>query len=603
MNQVDLYRPCLAHYKGYRDDVLRIGSTGKLNMYITALSKNIEAWLNLQPVFQQLKAEPLPVHVANSGDNSPYPRKTTFYSSVNKDQLYISVDIVKANFNGVREMLPELFKGVEGSNDSILAAVKNNWTDFIHAFDKEKYYTPVNSKFWREKLWGLCGMSKKVHQINEFMIRRVLVAENIQPEEVVFLQGDEFVIHWTPERFAQLHAKHNNDVFKVQAFKLHQLDQYRYYVKEYFNGVDPTVIVSREMKCVPGALLLEAIKFYEGRPVNPIDLRFISESGRIASFEKSMFPMPKWWRDVFDWVASSPPGPPDGWTYEHQSFPRIPKRVWKDCGDRVTIQEHGTQRNASHKEWITLRLDINSMKSVKKRFQAQKYSTEIADAMIACKLALAKRFNAQHSFTQSDEINLVLRSKPNNPAYEHPFGGERNKLISLSAAFASSFFNLYMAKLGHYDVVVCDDPVVFDCRMAIWPTERQALQLFAWRIEDCERNGLSDAAYQHCKSWSGLNGGAKLEMLQKAQLLPLPSHQAYGNFHTTQRIKIIPSVPVGIAAAESSEPRDRNVFVQINEPLLHWLANYVGAKDVNARSLDQSEFVVANQADNGSEQS
>jgi hypothetical protein len=81
----------------------------------------------------------------------------------------------------------------------------------------------------------------------------------------------------------------------------------------------------------------------------------------------------------------------------------------------------------------------------------------------------------------------------------------------------------------------------FDCRMAVWNSPREAFMLVLWRAYDCGVNGVSDAVYNErgqkhesapggpaFKVLMGASTWTKLKWLERAELLPLPPHQAYG---------------------------------------------------------------------------
>ncbi|KAI9326168.1 tRNAHis guanylyltransferase-domain-containing protein [Obelidium mucronatum] len=236
----------------------------------------------------------------------------------------------------------------------------------------------------------------------------------------------------------------------------------------------------------------------------------------------------------------------------HSSWPDIRRPTWSALGDKLTAQEQLVTRLLPSNQWISLRLDLKGFSSQSKRlFPSRKYSPLFATAMHNTLLALMTETQAHYGFTQSDEITLLLPPHYNqqrqtwNP---HPFNGKRDKLVSLTASFASVVLMQQFMKLGvplPFQQLEKDaessgkdsslkPTVQFDARAASWDSLQDAFELILWRAQDCTVNGLSDAV---CKSdlpekraLTELNSWQKVKVLHENGLLPLEEHQAHGVF-------------------------------------------------------------------------
>jgi len=87
-------------------------------------------------------------------------------------------------------------------------------------------------------------------------------------------------------------------------------------------------------------------------------------------------------------------------------------------------------------------------------------------------------FNVLYSYTQSDEISLLIH--PNDVT----FNKKIRKLNSILASEASAKFSLLLGDIGS-----------FDCRICQLPTKELVVDYFRWRNEDAHRNALSAHCY------------------------------------------------------------------------------------------------------------
>jgi hypothetical protein len=271
LDTLEPYRGARTKFEGYRGDLEKLGTVGKVDGYIERTMTSIREWILAQAEFVEFQNTDIPTDL-----KSPYKAIANLYNAGNASKKFISVDVNKANFTIIRKFYPNLFKGLE------------RWEDFVKTFDPKELYTIRESKFLREKLFGDLRACRLTTRLAENLMKQTLQDEGIPPSEIILLSGDEFVVPYTPELYTQLYDKYHNATFKVLAFTLVKLPVYGYFVKEYFT-TDGGEVVGREFKCVPAQFLLECIKKYEGRPVALLDRQFTSDNGRVAIFKNELF--------------------------------------------------------------------------------------------------------------------------------------------------------------------------------------------------------------------------------------------------------------------------------------------------------------------------
>lgn len=86
------------------------------------------------------------------------------------------------------------------------------------------------------------------------------------------------------------------------------------------------------------------------------------------------------------------------------------------------------------------------------------------------------------AYTQSDEISILVRDDLNTNS-EAWFGKRIQKIVSISAAFATYYFNAH----SPFEV---KEPAFFDARAFVLP-ESDIRNYFIWRQEDASSNSLS----------------------------------------------------------------------------------------------------------------
>lgn len=106
--------------------------------------------------------------------------------------------------------------------------------------------------------------------------------------------------------------------------------------------------------------------------------------------------------------------------------------------------------------------------------------------------------NARFAYLQSDEISFLLidYNKFNSQQW---FGGNIQKIVSVSASLAGALFSEQFGRMG-----------AFDSRIFVIP-ERDVSNYFIWRQRDWERNSIQMLAQSHY-SHNQLNGKSNDDM-------------------------------------------------------------------------------------------
>lgn len=120
------------------------------------------------------------------------------------------------------------------------------------------------------------------------------------------------------------------------------------------------------------------------------------------------------------------------------------------------------------------------------------YDVRLSLLMVDTTRYLVERTNALCGYTQSDEITLVWKAAgPNSEIF---FEGKLLKMVSVTAAMATAFFNRNLALLIPEKA---GEMPVFDSRVWTVPSDDEAVNCFVWREQDTVRNSIQMAARAH----------------------------------------------------------------------------------------------------------
>lgn len=171
--------------------------------------------------------------------------------------------------------------------------------------------------------------------------------------------------------------------------------------------------------------------------------------------------------------------------------------------------ESVTQLVLPRKTHTIIRLDGNAFHTYT-RGCVKPFDQDLHNAMIASSVALlAKAMGARLAYTQSDEVSLLLTDFE-NPGTEPWFGGNVQKITSVSASIFTARFN--QARFG------ASQPAFFDARVFTIDDPGDVVTYFQWRRADAWRNAVYSAAraYFSHKQLQGKGGLELLTMLSEA---------------------------------------------------------------------------------------
>lgn len=165
-------------------------------------------------------------------------------------------------------------------------------------------------------------------------------------------------------------------------------------------------------------------------------------------------------------------------------------------GDRMKAYENIERRYLTRREPLVVHLDGVAFHSFTKGFD-RPFDISFLTCMRNTMLRLCENImGAKLAYTQSDEISILIMDDDTIET-EPWFGKNLQKIVSVSAAMATNFFNDEVAKAvyegrasaGLTRAYEHERPALFDSRAFIVPRE-EVLNCFEWRQQDCTRNSI-----------------------------------------------------------------------------------------------------------------
>lgn len=212
------------------------------------------------------------------------------YKETNVGKTFLSIDLKKANFQALKFFNRELVFGAD------------TYEEYISKFTDSEYFK--SSKKLRQIIFGNMNPKRQV-KIEKYIMNKILIllTTNILHEEsIVSFSNDEIVFDyntsfdktWNDDCINAWHVSHANLIknicksflgidVRVEIFKLEQIENKPYYVKEFIVGDK-----KYELKCVPKIYFPQVFKKYNGLEVNEKDLMFWFE-GQLCTFMKPLF--------------------------------------------------------------------------------------------------------------------------------------------------------------------------------------------------------------------------------------------------------------------------------------------------------------------------
>lgn len=152
-----------------------------------------------------------------------------------------------------------------------------------------------------------------------------------------------------------------------------------------------------------------------------------------------------------------------------------------DLGDRMKSYENVFSIHIQPRMPAILRLDGKSFHTLCRGCQ-KPFDEHLANCIDKTAQYLLNEIqNSRLAYVQSDEISLLLIDY-NTFQSQQWFGGNVQKIVSISACMAGVEFSSLFNKKAF-----------FDSRVFILP-EREVVNYFVWRQQDCTRNSISAVA-------------------------------------------------------------------------------------------------------------
>lgn len=163
------------------------------------------------------------------------------------------------------------------------------------------------------------------------------------------------------------------------------------------------------------------------------------------------------------------------------------KKYSKDpLGSRIKDNyENRTRVLLPRRAYTIMRLDGKSFHSFT-RGMKRPYDEQLMAAMDYTATELCKQIQgAKFAFVQSDEIQILITDfeEITTDAW---FNGNVQKMVSISAAIATSYFNRYMS-----DNLITNKLAQFDSRVFTVPDPTEVYNTFVWRQQDATRNSIT----------------------------------------------------------------------------------------------------------------
>lgn len=196
-------------------------------------------------------------------------------------------------------------------------------------------------------------------------------------------------------------------------------------------------------------------------------------------------------------------------------------------GNRMKEYEAVTDFTLTRRTPVIIRVDGRAFHTFTKRIIPELdetlYSGPFSEQLhlIMSNTALAMCANIQNAvfaYVQSDEISILLCDWRKHET-EQWFGARLSKIVSISAAMASTYFNLYLEQqLPTLKPHCCPVIPLFDSRAWNLPKE-EVCNYFIWRQQDASRNSINMLGQYHFphKKLHGKNTSQVQDMLMELE--------------------------------------------------------------------------------------
>lgn len=175
-----------------------------------------------------------------------------------------------------------------------------------------------------------------------------------------------------------------------------------------------------------------------------------------------------------------------------------------DLGERMKAYEEVFRQKLPIRMPVVIRLDGKAFHTLTRGCE-KPFDVKLNTAMKDAVIALLDEVPARMAYMQSDEISLLLIDYNKFDSMQW-FDGIVPKMVSVAASIMGAEFSLRWGKPGYFDARIFAVP------------ERDIINYFIWRQQDCRRNAISSAAQSvfSPKQLHGKNSDLMIAMLELA---------------------------------------------------------------------------------------
>lgn len=205
------------------------------------------------------------------------------------------------------------------------------------------------------------------------------------------------------------------------------------------------------------------------------------------------------------------------------------------------------------------------------------FDERLSQLMITLAIELAKEFNVNCAYTQSDEISLGW----NIDDYESEMFCN-GRILKLNSHLASKTSVKFNSLLPDFLPEKAKDEACFDARVMNLPNPVEAANMFLWREFDATRNSVQMAgqAYFSQKQLHGKNGSMIQEMLFQEKSInwnDYPNFFKRGTYILRRKVKVPPDLSkVPEKHRNKIDPNiliEKNEFIKYDMPTFSKIAN------------------------------
>ena len=285
---IDKVKPCLANFIDFCKELEKFDNEQDYFEYYNSVKDKTIDFLKGNECFIDFNTRKIEMPEF-------YISKRNLYIEDNDENIFISLDMKKANFSALRFYNAEIFDGA------------TTWEEFLSKFTDSRHV--INSKYIRQVIMGACNPKRQIQQEKLIMfslmntvITQLTTAQSdgsksdieaalepLRDFEVYSLGEDEIILHiignGTLRSYYQLISDivkktEYSDFIRVTAFMLSKIKGTDGYIKRILTDYDKWDI---EFKCLSAEIYHQVVKYFLSIPVCEDDLVFY-HNGKLAKY-------------------------------------------------------------------------------------------------------------------------------------------------------------------------------------------------------------------------------------------------------------------------------------------------------------------------------